>query len=310
MLRLASKEYGYDIDPGEVAKIWRAGCIIRASLLGDIRQRLRARSRTSSTCCSTMPSATRSAERQDGWRHVVQAAVGLGIPVPAMGSSLAYYDCVPQRAPAGEPDPGAARLLRRAHLPPRRSRRRVPHASGPATAPPDRERYTLMTTDRPLKIPPEGALDFLSLGALIHRLDPGVIPFRKAHDLRDPRQRRRVQHRRQPGRLLRAAAPASPRAMVEYPIGELIAERVRAMGVTPFYKIFKHDGVARAEHGDRLQRSRLRRARPDGLLQPLQRGRRAAQARRFRLGRRSSAPACAGSTAAASSRRSPRPPRS
>src|SRR5207253_8096815 len=37
LLRMASKEYGYAIDPGEVAKIWRAGCIIRADLLGDIR---------------------------------------------------------------------------------------------------------------------------------------------------------------------------------------------------------------------------------------------------------------------------------
>ena len=57
--------------------------------------------------------------------------------------------------------------------------------------------------------------------------------------------------------------------MVDYPIGDLIAERVRAMGVRPFYKHFKHDGVTRAEHGDRLQRSRARRARAGGVLQPL-----------------------------------------
>ena len=60
MLRIASKEYGYGINPGSVAKIWRAGCIIRASLLGDIRQRVRARPVASSTCCSTMRSATPS----------------------------------------------------------------------------------------------------------------------------------------------------------------------------------------------------------------------------------------------------------
>ena len=41
LLRLASAEYGYDIDPGDVAKIWRAGCIIRAALLGDIRDAFR-----------------------------------------------------------------------------------------------------------------------------------------------------------------------------------------------------------------------------------------------------------------------------
>ncbi len=41
LLRMASAEYHYDIDPGEVAKIWRAGCIIRAALLGDIREAFR-----------------------------------------------------------------------------------------------------------------------------------------------------------------------------------------------------------------------------------------------------------------------------
>ena len=55
-----------------------------------------------------------------------------------------------------------------------------------------------------LNIRPEGALDFVSLGALVHRLDPGIIPFRKATRVPDPRQRRRVQLRRQPGRLLPA----------------------------------------------------------------------------------------------------------
>ncbi len=91
MLRLASKEYGYGIDPGRVAKIWRAGCIIRASLLGDIRQ---AFERDPNLVNLLLDDVFRDAigERQEGWRHVVQAAIGLGIPVPAMGSSLAYYD--------------------------------------------------------------------------------------------------------------------------------------------------------------------------------------------------------------------------
>ena len=93
-----------------------------------------------------------------------------------------------------------------------------------------------------LKIRPDGALDFLSLGALIHRLDPGIIPFRKATkcDIHVS------------GGEFNAAANLSDvfrlntgiaSAMVDYPIGDLIAERVRAMGVTPFYKHFKHDGV-------------------------------------------------------------------
>ena len=91
MLRIASKEYGYGINPGAVASIWRAGCIIRASLLEDIR---RAFDRDPSLVNLLLDDAFRDAiaERQDGWRHAVQAAIGLGIPVPAMSSSLAYYD--------------------------------------------------------------------------------------------------------------------------------------------------------------------------------------------------------------------------
>ena len=91
MLRIASTEYEYGINPGSVARIWRAGCIIRASLLEDIR---RAFDRDPSLVNLLLDDAFRDAiaERQDGWRHAVQAAIGLGIPVPAMSSSLAYYD--------------------------------------------------------------------------------------------------------------------------------------------------------------------------------------------------------------------------
>ena len=91
MLRMASQEYGYGIDPGTVAKIWRAGCIIRAELLGDIRNAFQ---RDPALVNLLVDGAFRDAvgERQAAWRHVVQTAVGLGIPVPAMGASLAYYD--------------------------------------------------------------------------------------------------------------------------------------------------------------------------------------------------------------------------
>ena len=90
-LRLASTEYGYGIDPGEVARVWRAGCIIRASLLGDIRDAFR---RDPSLVNLLLDRAFSSAisERQDGWRFVVQTAAGLGIPLPAISDSLAYYD--------------------------------------------------------------------------------------------------------------------------------------------------------------------------------------------------------------------------
>src|SRR5260370_26083752 len=93
-----------------------------------------------------------------------------------------------------------------------------------------------------LNIRPDGALDLVSLGALVHRLDPGIIPFRKAQEC--------LIH--VSGGECNVAANLADcfglstgvvSAMVDYPIGELIAERVKAMGVKPFYKRFKHDGV-------------------------------------------------------------------
>jgi len=93
-----------------------------------------------------------------------------------------------------------------------------------------------------LNIPSSGALDFLSLGAMVHRLDPGIIPFRKATECQIHVS----------GGEFNVSANLSDcfglktgivTAMLDYPIGDLIAERVRAMGVKPFYKRFKHDGV-------------------------------------------------------------------
>jgi len=91
LLRMASDEYGYEIDPGRVARIWRAGCIIRAGLLADIRDAF-ARNRGLVNLLLDQAFRDAMAERQNGWRHVIQTAVGLGIPVPGISSSLAYYD--------------------------------------------------------------------------------------------------------------------------------------------------------------------------------------------------------------------------
>jgi 2-dehydro-3-deoxygluconokinase len=93
-----------------------------------------------------------------------------------------------------------------------------------------------------LKIPANAALDFVSLGALVHRLDPGVVPFRKATA---------CQIHVSGGEFNVAANLADcfrmhtgiATAMVDYPIGDMVAERVRAMGVRPFYRHFAHDGV-------------------------------------------------------------------
>lgn len=92
------------------------------------------------------------------------------------------------------------------------------------------------------RVPEKGAIDLLSLGALVHRVDPGIIPFRKATDVKIHVS----------GGEFNVAAnladcfglrTAIASAMVKYPIGDLIAERVKAMGVRPIYRSFEHDGV-------------------------------------------------------------------
>src|ERR1039457_1553195 len=93
-----------------------------------------------------------------------------------------------------------------------------------------------------LNIRADGELDFLSLGALVYRLDPGIVPFRKATECKIHAS----------GGEYNVAANLSDcfglrsgivSAMADYPIGDLIAERVKAMGVKGIYKHFKHDGV-------------------------------------------------------------------
>jgi 6-phosphogluconate dehydrogenase len=100
LMRIASKEYKYDLQPGNIAKIWRAGCIIRATLLGDITAAFQ---RNPGLTNLLLDDAFRNAveSRQEAWRFVVQTAVGMGIPVLAMGASLAYFDAYrSERLPA------------------------------------------------------------------------------------------------------------------------------------------------------------------------------------------------------------------
>ena len=144
-------------------------------------------------------------------------------------------------------------------------------------------------------------------GALIHRLDPGIIPFRKATECQIHVS----------GGEFNCAANLSDcfgmntgiaTAMVDYPIGDLIAERVRAMGVKPFYKHFKHNGVngpnMATVYSDRGHGVRA----PVVFYNRCNEAARTTEARRLRLERDLRAAASAGSTAAASSPRCRRPP--
>jgi 6-phosphogluconate dehydrogenase len=91
LLKKASLEYGYNMDLGAIARIWRAGCIIRARLLNDITS---AFNRNKDLPNLLVDDAFRESvnSRQESWRFVIQTAIESGIPMPAMSASLAYYD--------------------------------------------------------------------------------------------------------------------------------------------------------------------------------------------------------------------------
>jgi len=91
LLQIASHEYNYALRLGEIARIWRGGCIIRARLLDKIRLTFE-RNPNLSNLLLNPEFAAGVQSRQDGWRLVVRTAVDLGIPCPAMSASLAYYD--------------------------------------------------------------------------------------------------------------------------------------------------------------------------------------------------------------------------
>src|SRR5436853_5180128 len=86
------------------------------------------------------------------------------------------------------------------------------------------------------------ALDFLGLGAVVHRLDPGVIPFRKARSVEIHVSGGEYNVAANLSDCFRLRTGVAT-AMVKYGIGELVQTRVRETGVTPFYKWFEHDGV-------------------------------------------------------------------
>ena len=100
LLRKASEEYGYGLRLGEIAKIWRAGCIIRAELLDKITA---AYERNMDLPNLLMDDAFRDAvqDRQAAMRSMVTTAINLGIPVLATASSLSYFDAYrSERLPA------------------------------------------------------------------------------------------------------------------------------------------------------------------------------------------------------------------
>ncbi|MBT2450539.1 NADP-dependent phosphogluconate dehydrogenase [Streptomyces sp. ISL-43] len=99
-IQAGSEEYGWGVDLGAVASLWRGGCIIRAAFLDRIRAAYDARPELPSLLADA-GFAEEIGAAQEGWREVLVAAVRQGIPVPAFAASLAYYDALrSERLPA------------------------------------------------------------------------------------------------------------------------------------------------------------------------------------------------------------------
>ena len=100
LLRSASKEYGFGFYYADIARIWRAGCIIRASLLNDIAAAFQAEPELPNLLLHKVFRDT-ILESQSAWRQVVKSAIDLGIPMMATCASLAYFDAYrSERLPA------------------------------------------------------------------------------------------------------------------------------------------------------------------------------------------------------------------
>jgi 6-phosphogluconate dehydrogenase len=91
LLGAASKSYGWNLKLGDIATIWRGGCIIRAQFLNRIKE---AYERNPALKNLLLDPFFRDvvAKTDDTWRYAVAQAVEAGIPVPAFGASLAYFD--------------------------------------------------------------------------------------------------------------------------------------------------------------------------------------------------------------------------
>jgi 6-phosphogluconate dehydrogenase len=91
MLAAADKEYGFGLNMGAIARVWKAGCIIRAVFLNDITKSFNEQPDLPNLLLAPRFRDAVS-KRQDAWRRIVALGVSQGIPLPAFGASLAYFD--------------------------------------------------------------------------------------------------------------------------------------------------------------------------------------------------------------------------
>ena len=91
LMRAAAKEYGWDLNYGEIALVWRQGCIIRARFLGKIKEAFDQNPDLANLLLDPYFKGVIQ-KAQDSWRTVVKTAIDWGIPVPAMSTALTYFD--------------------------------------------------------------------------------------------------------------------------------------------------------------------------------------------------------------------------
>ncbi len=91
LMREAGQEYGWPLNFGEIAKLWRGGCIIRARFLHRITEAFERDANLANLLLDPFFKEV-TAKAQDAWRHVVATATVMGVPIPAFSSALSYYD--------------------------------------------------------------------------------------------------------------------------------------------------------------------------------------------------------------------------
>ncbi len=91
LMRSAAKEYGWNLNYGGIALMWRGGCIIRSVFLGKIKEAFDKNPALANLLMDDY-FCGKLAEAQQGWRNVIAAAVVNGIPVPCLSAGLEYYD--------------------------------------------------------------------------------------------------------------------------------------------------------------------------------------------------------------------------
>ena len=121
LIRAGSDEYKWNINLREIARIWKAGCIIRARLLDSIMQAYERRSDLANLLLDTEFQKQVTTGESD-WRHVIATASSMGIPIPAMSASLAYFDSytsaqLPQNLTQAQRDYFGAHTYQRADRP-------------------------------------------------------------------------------------------------------------------------------------------------------------------------------------------------